>query len=295
MKTQWKEAVAAAIGAAGVTAVVLAAAVGTVGQPRRSAQAGAVPRAADGKPDFSGMWQVMNTANWNILPHAASKDGPAGMGVVEGGELPYQPWAVQKRDENYKNRLTADTDARCFLPGVPRIMYEPFPFQISQTPAAVMMFFEYEHAVRNVFMNTAHPAGPIEWWMGDSRGRWDGDTLVVDVVHFNDETRFDRMGNHHSEQLHVVERYTFLDADHINYEATIEDRKVFTRPWKMNMVLYRRLEGDATLMDYRCLELAEETFLGHVRRNQLVKRWEGDTMILDVTRRIPPGDKRYER
>jgi hypothetical protein len=187
MKTQWKAAVLAAM-ALGVTAIVLGASMGTAGQAGRSVQAGAVPRTADGKPDFSGIWQVMSTANWNILPHAASKDGPAGMGVVEGGELPYQPSALQKRDANYKNRLTADTDARCFLPGVPRIMYEPFPFQISQTPAAVMMFFEYQHALRNVYMNTAHPPGPIEWWMGDSRGTWDGDTLVVDVIHFNDET-----------------------------------------------------------------------------------------------------------
>jgi hypothetical protein len=258
MKTQWKVAVLAAMGAVGVTAMVLGASVGRAGQAGRSVQAGVVPRAADGKPDFSGIWQVMSTANWNILPHAASKDGPAGMGVVEGGELPYQSWAVQKRDENYKNRLTADTDAKCFLPGVPRIMYEPFPFQISQTPAAVMMFFEYEHAVRNVFMNTAHPRGPIEWWMGDSRGTWDGDTLVVDVVHFNNETWFDRMGNHHSEQLHVVERYNFLDADHINYEATIEDLKVFTRPWKMHMVFYRHKEPNFQLLEYECYTFDDE-------------------------------------
>jgi len=155
-------AVAAAMGTAAIAAMVLGS-LDAAGQAAASAQPRTVPRAAYGKPDFSGIWQVMNTANWNILPHAASKDGPAGMGVVEGGELPYQPWAVQKRDENYKNRLTADTDARCFLPGVPRIMYEPFPIQISQTPAVVSMFFEYEHAVRNVYMNTPHPPGPIEW------------------------------------------------------------------------------------------------------------------------------------
>ena len=258
MRTRWKAALAAVIGAVGVAAMVLAS-WDIAGQAAPSAQARAVPRAADGKPDFSGIWQVMNTANWDILPHAASKDGPAGTGVVEGGELPYQTWAVQKRHENYKNRLTADTDAKCFLPGVPRVMYEPFPFQISQTPAVMTMFFEYEHAVRNVYMSTPHPPGPIEWWMGDSRGTWDGDTLVVDVVHLNNETWFDRAGNHHSEQLHVIEHYTLLDADHMNYEATIEDPKVFTRPWKMNMILYRHKEPHLQLLEYECYTFDDET------------------------------------
>ena len=258
MRAQWMPAVAAAMGMAAIAAMVLGS-LDAAGQAAASAQPRTVPRAAYGKPDFSGIWQVMNTANWNILPHAASKDGPAGMGVVEGGELPYQPWAVQKRDENYKNRLTADTDARCFLPGVPRIMYEPFPIQISQTPAVVSMFFEYEHAVRNVYMNTPHPPGPIEWWMGDSRGTWDGDTLVVDVIHLNDETWFDRAGNHHSEQLHVRERYTLLDADHMSYEARIEDPKVFTRPWQMNMVFYRHTEPNLQLLEYECYTFDDET------------------------------------
>jgi len=169
----------------------------------------------------------MNTANWNILPDAVSKDDPAGMGVVEGGELPYHAWAVQKRQENYKNRLTVDTDARCFLPGVPRVIYEPFPFQISQTPAVVTMFFEYEHAVRNVYMNTPHRPGPIEWWMGDSRLTWDGDTLVVDVV----TAWLDLSGSFTSNEATVVERVTPIDANTIDWTATITDPNVFTRPW----------------------------------------------------------------
>ena len=215
-------------------------------------QARPLPRTADGRPDFSGYWQAVNTANYDILPRSASKDGPAGFGVVEGNELPYQPAALAKKRDNYAKRQTLDTEASCFLPGVPRIMYMPFPFQIVQTPGTIMMLFEYVHATRNIFMNTPHPRGPIEWWMGDSRGRWDGDTLVVDVVHFNDQTWFDRAGNHHSEAMHLVERYTLMDADHIRYEVTVEDPKIFTKPWKMNMVFYRHREPNFQLLDYEC-------------------------------------------
>ena len=101
-------------------------------------------------------------------------------------------------------------------------------------------------------MDSEHPKGPLEFWMGDSRGRWEGDTLVVDVVHFNDQTWFDRAGNFHSDALHVVERYTPIDATHIDYEVTIDDPKVFTRPWKMSMPLYRRVERDAQVLEYAC-------------------------------------------
>jgi hypothetical protein len=131
-------------------------------------------------------------------------------------------------------------------------MYMPFPFQILQTPGHIAMAFEYVHAVRRIFMNSPHPEGPIEWWMGDSRGRWDGDTLVVDVVHFTNQTWFDRAGNFHSEGLHVIERYTPIGPHHIQYEATIEDGKVFTRPWKISFPLYRRLEKGIRVLDYEC-------------------------------------------
>lgn len=214
--------------------------------------AGAVPRTADGRPDFSGIWQAMTTSNYDIQAHSARPGVPAGLGVVEGNDLPYQPWALEKRAENVRNRATANTEARCFLPGVPRIMYMPHPFQIVQTPRVVMMFFEYLHATRNVFVDTAHLRGPIEFWMGDSRGRWEGDTLVVDTVHFNDQTWFDRAGNFHSTELHVVERFTLTDRDHISYTATIDDRKVFTRPWTMRLVLYRHTEPNFQLLDYEC-------------------------------------------
>jgi hypothetical protein len=131
-------------------------------------------------------------------------------------------------------------------------MYMPYPFQIFQTPGHIAMVFEYVHAVRRIFLNSPHPEGPIEWWMGDSRGRWEGDTLVVDVVHFTNQTWFDRAGNFHSEGLHVVERYTPIGPNHLQYEATIEDPKVFTRPWKIVFPLYRRLEKGIRVLDYEC-------------------------------------------
>lgn len=211
-----------------------------------------LPRTPDGKPDLSGIWQAVNSAAWNILPHAAEQGVPAGLGVVEGNEIPYRPEAAAKQRENYANRAKLDPETKCWLPGVPRATYMGFPFQIVQTPTQVSILYEYGHALRNVYMNSAHPRGPIEFWMGDSRATWEGDTLVVDVVHFNDQTWFDRAGNHHSEQLHVVERYTPVDRNHINYEVTIEDPKVFTRPWKMTMPLYRRLDRNMQILEYEC-------------------------------------------
>ncbi len=212
----------------------------------------ALPRTPDGKPDLSGIWQAVNSAAWNILPHAADPDVPAGLGVVEGNEVPYTPAAAAKQRDNYANRATLDPETKCWLPGVPRATYMGFPFQIVQTPNQVTILYEYAHAVRNIFVNSPHPKGPIEWWMGDSRGTWDGDTLVVDVVHFNDQTWFDKAGNHHSDLLHVVERYTPMGSNHLTYEVTIEDPKVFTRPWKMTMPLYRRLDRNMQLLDYEC-------------------------------------------
>jgi hypothetical protein len=213
---------------------------------------GALPRTEDGKPDLSGIWQVMNTAAWDIQDHRAQQGIPAGQGVVEGHEIPYLPAALAKKKQNFENRLVADPETKCFLPGVPRITYTPLPFQIVQGPTQVTILYEYAHAVRNIFMNTPHISGKIYWWMGDSRGHWEGDTLVVDVTQFNDETWFDRAGNFHSDDLHVIERYTLMDADHINYEATIEDPKVFTRPWKMSMPLYRHKEKAFQLLEYEC-------------------------------------------
>jgi len=225
----------------------------TAGSGAQASQSAGVPRTRDGKPDLSGIWQALNTANDNLLSHSASQGVPAGLGVVEGDEIPYRPEALDKKQENFANRATRDTESKCYLPGVPRITYMPFPFQIIQMPGVTTILYEYVHAIRYIHTNgSPHPAGPIEWWMGDSRGRWEGDTLVVDVVRFNADTWFDRTGNFHSDALHVVERYSLMDADHINYEVTIEDPKVFTRPWKMRMVLYRHREPNFQLLDYDC-------------------------------------------
>jgi len=201
---------------------------------------------------LNGVWQVLNTASWDIQDHHAQLGVPPGQGVVEGNDIPYQPWALEKKLENFKNRRTADlVEARGFLPGVPRMMYMPFPFQIAQTPKYVAIVSEYSRAMRIVYTDgSQHPEGHIDFWLGDSRGRWEGETLVVDVIHFNGETWFDKAGNFHSEALHLVERFTLLGPDHINYEVTVEDPKVFTRPWKMSMPLYRRKEPNVRILEY---------------------------------------------
>jgi len=233
----------------------------TEGRGAQASQSAGVPRTRDGKPDLSGIWQALNTANDNLLSHSASLGVPAGLGVVEGDEIPYRPEARDKKQENFANRATRDTESKCYLPGVPRITYMPFPFQIIQMPDVTTILYEYVHAIRYIYTNgSPHPAGPIEWWMGDSRGRWEGDTLVVDVVHFNADTWFDRTGHFHSEALHVVERYSLMDADHINYEVTIDDPKVFTRPWTMRMVLYRHREPNFQLLDYDCYAFEWEKY-----------------------------------
>jgi hypothetical protein len=230
-------------------AVACVSAVPAAGQTAYTAA-----RTQDGQPDLQGIWQVLNTAAWNIEDHNASLGVPAGRSVVEGdGIIPYQPGALEQRNENYANRATLDPERQCLTSGIPRITYMPYPFQIIQQPDKVNILYEYNHSLRHIYMNgNPHPEGPINWWMGDSRGSWDGDTLVVDVVHFTDQTWLDRAGNFHSDALHVVERYTRTGPDHMLYEATIEDAAVFTRPWTMSMTLYRRAEPDAELLEYEC-------------------------------------------
>ena len=233
------------------------------------------PRTADGKPNFNGIWQALNTANWDIQEHAARPGQavalgaagavPAGLGVVEGDEIPYLPAAAAKKRENFENRLTADPEVKCYLPGVPRATYMPFPFQIVQTPKYILMAYEYAGATRTIYMDKAPPS-PADSWMGHSVGHWEGDTLVVDVTSLNDQTWFDRAGNFHSDALHVVERYTPLSPDALTYEVTIEDPNVFSRPWKMSMPLYRRLEKNAQLLEFKCVEFAEELMYGHLRK-----------------------------
>jgi hypothetical protein len=242
-----------------VGVVLVLAAIGaltqlpSIGQTAATAPAYTPPRTADGHPNIQGVWQALNTASWDIEDHGATLGVPAGHGIVEGGAIPYQPAALAKKKANFEQRATLDPERKCYLPGVPRITYMPYPFQIVQQGDKISILYEYVRAIRFVYMNgNPHPPGAIDWWMGDSRGKWDGNTLVVDVTHFNDQTWFDRAGNFHSEALHVVERYTPVSADHLQYEVTIEDPKVFTRPWKMSMPLYRRQERNTELLEYQC-------------------------------------------
>jgi hypothetical protein len=247
------------------------------------------PHGPDGHPDFNGIWEALNTANWDIEPHSARaalqmvpgqfvpvpapevvKLGavgsvPAGLGVVEGNEIPYQPWALAKKKENQANWIKSDPEIKCYLPGVPRATYMPYPFQISQSKEAIFFAYEYAGAVRNVYLKDPGPA-PTDSWMGQSVGHWEGDTLVIDVTGLDDRTWFDRSGNFHSEKLHVVERYTPMSPYHIMYEATIDDPKVFTHPWKISMPLYRRVEKNAQLMQFKCVEFVEELMYGHLRK-----------------------------
>jgi hypothetical protein len=272
-----------------------------------------------GKPDFNGIWEANNTANWDLQTHQArpmvGQPGltpgsqvlaapvvalgsvgwvPGGLGVVEGEEIPYQPWAAARKKENEEHWIDRDPEIKCFQPGIPRAMYMPHPFQIIQSATKVQMVFEFADAQRTIHLNKMEDY-PNVLYMGYSVGRWEGDTLVVDVSDFTDATWFDRAGNFHSDALHVTERYTPMGRDAIRYEATMEDPKVFTRPWKISMPLYRRLEPNAQLTDFRCVEMVEETIYGHLRKDQLVKHWEGKTMNVDITRKIPPGEEVYER
>ena len=233
------------------------------------------PRTADESPDLNGIWQSINTANWNIEPHAAGPSMvrelgaiaavPAGLGVVEGGEIPYRPEARAQRDENFANRLELDPEIRCYLPGVPRAIYMPFPFQIIQSRQHIMLIHEYAGAVRTIYMDN-HTPPPAPTWMGWSNGSWDGETLVVDSSGFNGQTWFDRAGNFHSDALHVIERFTPRSADTMMYEVTIEDPNVFTRSWTMSMPLYRRVEPNAEILEFRCVEFVEDLIYGHLRK-----------------------------
>jgi len=257
---------------ASVSAAILIGAVISVAGQNQSTTA---PRTSDGKPDFSGIWQAMNSANWDLLAHEARRGPvialgaafsvPAGPGVVEGNEIPYLPAAAARKKENAENWLTRDPEIKCFMPGIPRMIYMPYPFQIIQGKDTILMASEFASASRTIRMNTREKS-PTDAWMGWSIGRWDGDTLVIDVTDQIDQTWFDRAGDFHSEALRVVERYTSIDRNTISYEATMEDPKVFTRPWKISMPLYRHVEKNAQLMEYKCVEFVEELMYGHLRK-----------------------------
>jgi hypothetical protein len=236
----------------------------------------AIARMFDGKPNLNGIWQVMNGANWNIEDHPAQEGYPQlgaigaippGIGVVEGGPIPYKPEAAKKRLENFKNRRTEDPEAKCYMPGVPRATYMPYPFQIIQGTGKIQVVYGFAEANRTIHMDKAKPEpAPIDSWMGRSHGRWDGDTLVVEAAGFNGQAWLDRAGNFASDTLKVTERYTPQGPNIINYEATLEDPTVFTRAWKMSMPLVRRPEKNAQVLEFKCVEFAEELLYGHLRR-----------------------------
>jgi len=262
-------------------------AVSAAGQtPTPAYKAPRLPGTAN--PNVNGLWQAVNEGNWDIQAHAAQPGPPqfgalfaepAGPGIVEGNEIPYQPWALAKKKDNFEKRFVRvntdkvrleplDPEAKCYLPGVPRANYMGQPFQILQSTKAIFMAYQYAGATRDILLKDPGPA-PIDSWMGQSVGKWEGDTLVVDVTGFNDSSWLDRAGNFHSDKLHVVERWTRTGANTLNYEATIEDPNVFTRPWKISMPLYRRLEKNAQLMDFKCVEFVEEMLYGKFRKKPL--------------------------
>jgi hypothetical protein len=217
-----------------------------------------LPRTADGKPDLQGIWQATSRAAYGLEYHAASHEMPAGPSVVVGDEIPYQSAARAQQRANFASRATADPLHECYLPGVPRIMYMEHPFQIFQTRDHVAITFEWSQVYRLIYANgqaTLHEG--IESWMGNSRGRWDGDTFVVEVTDHNDRTWLDAAGNFHSNELKVTERYAMRDANTIDYEATIEDPKVFTRPWTLRVALHRRTDLPR-LYEYQCQAEKEE-------------------------------------
>ena len=251
-----------------------------------------IPRGADGRPDLNGLWQALGNAHWDIEPHQARaalqlQEGPltpvpakavlsfgavgsvpAGLGVVVGGEIPYLPEARARRIENQALWSERDPEIKCSLPGVPRATYMPYPFQIFQSAQAFFIAYEYASAVRNVYMEDPGPP-QVDSWMGQSVGHWEGDTFVVVANGFNDQTWFDRAGNHHSYQMVVTERYTMTSPYHIMYEATIEDELTFTRPWTIRMPLYKHVAENARLGQFKCVEFVEELMYGELRKRPI--------------------------
>ena len=285
MRWLLRSSVVAAVAAAVFAVVTLSPLTGQTRTPN-------IPRLANGKPDFNGIWQALNSANWDIQAHMARpalamRPGPVvpvpakevialgavgsippGVGIVDGDEIPYRPEALAKKKENQENWLSRDPEIKCYLPGVPRANYMPYPFQIFQSDKAFFIAYEYAGATRNVYLKDPGPP-QVDSWMGQSVGRWEGDTFVIDVNGFNDQTWFDRAGNHHTESMKVTERYTLTDPDHLQYEATIEDPRTFTRPWKISLPLYRHVNKNARLGQFKCVEFVTELMYGHLRKEPL--------------------------
>ena len=229
------------------------------------AQTAPIPRLASGKPDFSGIWQTLSEADYDLEPHAGRRDAPPSPGVIEGGTIPYLPQALAQKRSNFEARGKDDPRLKCWALGVPRSVYYPAPFQIFQRDRDLTLVHQFGHQVRTIHTNeTLHPTETDEgFWLGDSRGRWEGDTLVVDVTDFNEETWLDRAGDYHSDALHVVERWRFVDPDTIAYSATLDDKKVFSRPWTVDVLLHRRRDKNFQLIEDYCFTLEYEQYYPH--------------------------------
>ncbi len=305
--------------------IAMGLAMGTAGAvlwlsaARPTGQAPRPARTAEGKPNFNGIWQALNEANWDLQAHqarpgAVTQPGvypyeyarvpaapvlalgaaggvPGSAGVVEGdGQIPYKVEAAAKKKDNAEHWIDRDPELKCYVPGSPRGMYLPYPFQIVQGANQIHLAFEFADAARTIYLNKVDEP-PADIAMGHSVGHWEGDTLVVDSKDFHGNW-LDRAGNFYSDKLHLVERVTPITPDAIHYEATIDDPETFTRPWKISMPLYRRLEPNAQLVEYNCVEFVEEFMYGMARRRPLVKRWEGETIIVDITRKLRPDSER---
>ena len=321
MASQFRGSTVVVALASAVISVLVTVAVVTRTSNRFS-QADAPPSTADGKPDFSGIGQALNEAHWDLEAHEARPGAvmqqgvypyeyarvpaapvlalgaaagvPGSVGVVgDDGKIPYKPEAAKIKTENGEHWIDRDPELKCYLPGLPRAMYMPYPFQIVQSANKIQVAFAFSTAARTIHLDDVE--GPPDLtYMGHSVGRWDSDTLVVDVTEFNGRNWFDRAGNYHSEALHLTERFTPISKDAIQYEVTIEDPNVFTRPWKISMPLYRRLEPNAQLLEYRCMEFAEEFMYGGLRKQPLVHHWEGETLIVDIKRKAIERDKLHD-
>ena len=266
-------------------------------------------------PDIHGVWQAFSEVEYNLEGQAAQAalvlhegvpngspvpnapvlalgalgGAPPSLGAVVGGTIPYRPEALAQRDDNRAHAITRDPAVKCLMPGVPRATYMGYPIQITQGTSKILMAYGFSNAGRTVHLGEVDAPG-IDSWMGHSVGRWDGDTLVVEVSELIEQTWLDRSGNFHSAGMTVTERYTPITPYHIEYEATITDPDTFTEPWTIALPLYKRMEEHAQVLEYRCVEMVEELIYGHLRKEQLVSHWEGDygrrggTLVIDVRR-----------
>ncbi|MDB9968429.1 hypothetical protein OAE08_02015 [Gammaproteobacteria bacterium] len=256
---------------------VLFTLVGIFSITQAAAQSGEIPRTPSGKPDLSGIWQAMTSAHYDVEPHAASEGPhpglmgalsatPAGLGIVEGGRIPYNEQSLRVRDANKASALENDPLTKCYMPGVPRANYMPFPFQIVQSEGVILMAYEVAESNRIVYVDQPELESQVDAWMGHSNAHWEGDTLVVRVSGQMPDTWFDRSGNHHSYEMVVEERWNLIGADHVQYEATITDPNTFTAPWTISFPLYRHVADNMQLLEFKCAEFSEEFLYGEWRK-----------------------------